>query len=124
MQDDHGIRVRMGIARARARGVEWGRNGARLAETNRNEADGFAMELRPLILELMLSGHRRPTRLARELNRRGVTTRNGSKWYPVTVQRLVRRLQPSLGEEFAEADEAKQQEFWAKLMAGDPGAIC
>ncbi len=41
----------------------------------------------------------------------------------MTVQRLVRRL-PTLGEEFAEADEAKQQEFWAKLMAGDPGAIC
>ncbi len=82
------------------------------------------MELRPLILELMLSGHRRPARLARELNRRGVTTRNGARWYTVTVQRLVRRLQPSLGEEFAEADEAQQQEFWAKLMAGDPGAIC
>ncbi len=83
------------------------------------------MKLRPLILELMLSGHRRPTRLARELNRRGVTTRNGSKWYPVTAQRLVRRLQPSLGEEFAEADEAKQQEFWARLQAGEHvGAVC
>ena len=43
---------------------------------------------------------------------------------PATAQRLVRRLQPSLGEEYAEADEAQQQEFWAKLMAGDPGAIC
>lgn len=82
------------------------------------------MELRPLILELMLSGHRRPTRLARELNRRGVTTRNCGKWYPVTAQRLVRRLQPSLGEEFAEADKVQQQEFWSKLMAGDPGAFC
>ncbi len=39
----------------------------------------------------------------------------------MTAQRLVRRLQPSLGEEFAEADEAQQQEFWSKLQAGDPG---
>lgn len=123
MQDDHGIKVKMGIARARARGVEWGKNGSRLAERNRKEADRFAMELRPLVLELMLSGHRRPTRLARELNRRGVTTRNGSKWYPVTVQRLVRRLHPSLGEEYAEADEAQQQEFWTKLQAEDPAAF-
>ncbi len=68
--------------------------------------------------------HRRPARLARELNRRGVTTRNGSKWYPVTVQRLVRRLQSSLGEEVAEADKVQQQEFWSKLQAGDPGAFC
>ncbi len=67
--------------------------------------------------------HRRPARLARELNRRGVTTMNGSKWYPVTVQRLVRRLHPTLGEEFAEADEAQRQEFWAKLQAGDTGAF-
>ncbi len=40
----------------------------------------------------------------------------------MTVQRLVRRLQPSLGEELAEADEVQQQAFWAKLQAGDPGA--
>ena len=71
----------------------------------------------------MLSSHRRPTRLARELNRRGVTTRNDNKWYPVTAQRLVRRLQPSLGEEFAAADAVQQQVFWSKLLAGDPGAI-
>lgn len=41
MQNDHGIKVKMGIARARARGVVWGRNGARLAEQNREEADRF-----------------------------------------------------------------------------------
>ncbi len=43
----------------------------------------------------------------------------------MTVQRLVGRRQPSLGEEFAEADEAKQQEFWARLQAGEHvGAVC
>ncbi len=40
----------------------------------------------------------------------------------MTVQRLVGRLQPSLGEEFAEADEAKQQEFWARRE--HVGAVC
>ncbi len=42
----------------------------------------------------------------------------------MTVQRLVRRLQPSLGEEFAEADMVQKQAFWVKLTARDPGAIC
>ena len=41
----------------------------------------------------------------------------------VTVQRLVRRLQPTLGEEVAEADKVQQQAFWSKLMAGDTGAF-
>ncbi len=42
----------------------------------------------------------------------------------MTVQRLVRRLQPTLSEEFAEADKVQQQEFWSKLQARDPGAFC
>ena len=41
----------------------------------------------------------------------------------MTVQRLVRRLQPTLGEEYAEAGKVLQQAFWAKLMAGNPAAL-
>ncbi len=35
----------------------------------------------------------------------------------------IENLFDRLGVEFAEADEAQQQEFWSKLQAGDPGAI-
>ena len=51
MQDDHGIKVRMGIARARARGVEWGKNGTPLAATNRQQASELAEKLRLLIVK-------------------------------------------------------------------------
>ncbi len=52
MTQVHRDGTRLGIARARARGVTWGRHGKILAEQNRQQADEFAEELRPLILEL------------------------------------------------------------------------
>ncbi len=121
--------TRQGIARARARGIAWGAYAAVLAQQNREQADQFAVSLRPLILQLMLARHRGPVKLARELNRRGVPARNGGKWHPATVDRLLRRL-PGLKEELAKAREAQRQEFLAtqqytlaKKQAGDPGAI-
>ncbi len=73
--------------------------------------------------------HRRPARLARELNRIGVPASRGGKWHPATVGRLLKRL-PGLKEELAKAREAKHQEFLAsqqytlaKKQAGDPGAL-
>ncbi len=74
---DHGTRTKIGIKRARARGVRWGTNGSKLAQHSRCAADEFAEELRPLILELMLARHRGPVRLARELSRLGISTRGG-----------------------------------------------
>ncbi len=126
---DHGTRTKIGIEKARARGVRWGTNGGKLAQHNRRAADEFAEELRPLILKLMLARRRGPVMLARELNLRGVPTIRGGKWHPATVDRLLRRL-PGLKEEIAEAREAQRQEFlatqqelWKKLQAGDPGAL-
>ncbi len=72
---DHGTRTKSGIKRARARGVRRGTNGSKLAQHSRCAADEFAEELRPLILELMLARHRGPVKLARELNRLGISTR-------------------------------------------------
>ena len=126
---DHGTRTKIGIKKARARGVRWGMNGSKLAQHNRSAADQFAESLRPLILELMLTPRRGPVRLARELNLRGVPARYGGKWHPATVDRLLKRL-PGLKEELAKAKEAqqqegvvKQQEFLAKLKTGYSGPI-
>ncbi len=99
--------TRQGIARARARGIAWGAYAAVLAQQNREQADQFAVSLRPLILQLMLARRRGPVKLARELNRIGVPTSRGSKWHPATVGRLLKRL-PGLKEELAKAREAKQ----------------
>ncbi len=100
-----------------------------LAQQNREQADRFALSLRPLILQLMFARRRGPVKLARELNRIGVPTSRGGKWHPATVDRLLKRL-PGLREELAKAKEAQQQElvvaqqeFLAKLMAGDTGAL-
>ena len=121
--------TKQGIARARARGIAWGAYAAVLAQQNRERADQLAESLRPLMLQLMLARRRGPVRLARELNRIGVPASRGGKWHPATVDRLLKRL-PGLKEEIAKAREAQQQgfvvtqqEFVAKLMAGDTGAI-
>ncbi len=127
---DHGTRTKIGIEKARARGVRWGTNGGKLAQHNRRAADEFAEELRPLILQLMLARRRGPVMLARELNRMGVPASRGGRWHPATVDRLLRRL-PGLREALAKAREAKHQEIrstlqdnLAKLQAGNPGAFC
>ena len=125
---DHGTRTKIGIKKARARGVKWGTNGSKLAQHNRSAADQFAESLRPLIFELMLTPRRGPVRLARELNWRGVPARYGGKWHPATVDRLLKRL-PGLKEELAKAKKVQHNtwsvdylEYWRKQMAGDPEA--
>ncbi len=97
---DHGTRTKIGIKKARARGVRWGTNGSELALHNRCAAYQFAESLRPLIFELMLARRGGPVKLARELNRRGVPASRGGRWHPATVDRLLRRL-PGLKEEIA-----------------------
>ncbi len=87
--------TKRGIAKARAGGVEWGRHGRVLAERNKVDADTFAEAMRPILVKLMAHTPKAATRAARKLNRRGVPTRCGGKWHPVTVRRLVKRLGPS-----------------------------
>ena len=87
--------TREGIARARSRGVEWGQHGKVLAEQHRKEADAFAKKLRPCLFEVVVHCGPRSTRIAKELNMRGVPARNGGRWYPATVDRLLKRLGPS-----------------------------
>jgi len=100
---NHGERTRIGIIKAKERGVAWGTHGQVLANQNKQQAQVFAEALRPLILELMLERVRGPKALAVELNKRGISTRTGGEWRRETVHRLVQRLEPSLSKEVKEA---------------------
>ena len=103
--------TRRGIALARAGGVVWGRHGAVLAARNRREAQEFAESMRPVLLDLMRFGRPGPRRLARELNDRGIPARNGGRWHPATVQRLIVRLGPSFEQQWSRArDEVLARE--------------
>ena len=89
-------RTRSALAAAKARGVRLGN--PRLAEMNRTrkrEARAFACEQAPLIQSLRNQGntHRE---ICDVLNASGITTRNGSKFYPVTITRILRRSSPVL----------------------------
>ncbi len=93
--------------------MAWGKHGESLAAGNREQARLFAESLRDLIFDLMLN-HRcsRTAALSRELNRRGVKTRNGGDWYPATVRRLKRYLEPSLSEDLKRARIVKNRALW------------
>lgn len=104
--------TKIGIEKARNRGVAWGAHGKVLGKRNREEADEFAESLRPLILKLMLPKNKGSTRLAQQLNRHGIPARRGGKWHPAAVARLKRRL-PGLEEEYKNARDAKLKKLFS-----------
>ncbi|WP_018898918.1 recombinase family protein [Rhizobium sp. 2MFCol3.1] len=85
-------RTKVAIAAKRARGQEWGKNAARVAE-----ADAFAGSLQRVLRTLMDSGIDTPAAIARELNDRGVRTPRGSAWGTGQVVRLLHRLRENAG---------------------------
>ena len=84
-------RTKAALAAAKARGVELGANGRRLAQTHRNEATAFAQSLAPIILPLAAQ-NMSLRRIADELNYRGLVSRDGGRWHPGSVTRLLSRL--------------------------------
>ena len=81
-------RTKAGLAAAKARGVKLGGRNAQ-SELAEREARERAERLRPIFAELTgLSAHK----AADELNRRGIATPKGGKWYAATVIRVRERL--------------------------------
>jgi DNA invertase Pin-like site-specific DNA recombinase len=86
------LRTKAALAAAKARGVQLGVNGRVLAGRNRADADAFAHTMAEAVSELRAAGATTLHALADGLNVRGVKTREGARWTPQTVHRLVTRL--------------------------------
>jgi DNA invertase Pin-like site-specific DNA recombinase len=81
-------RTKAGLAAAKARGVKLG-GANEQSEIAARQARERAERLRPIFAELAgLSAHK----IADELNRRGIETPKGGKWYAATVIRVRERL--------------------------------
>ena len=82
-------RTKEGLARAKARGVKLGGRNAQ-SDANAAQAQQWAEELRPVMLELAGMSARAA---AEELTQRKVPTPLGGGWHAVTVKRVRERLQ-------------------------------
>lgn len=84
-------RTKAALAAAKVRGVELGANGKRLAQGHQDAAMIFARSLAPIILPLAAQ-HVSLRRVADQLNANGFLSRDGGRWYPGSVARLLSRL--------------------------------
>lgn len=84
-------RTKAALAAAKARGVALGTNGERLAKAHREGAKIFAQSLAPIVLPLAAQ-QMSTRRIAEELNARGLVSRDGGRWHPGSVVRLLSRL--------------------------------
>lgn len=81
------------LAAAKRRGVKLGKNGSKLALTNKGAAEEFAKRLLPTLNQLKKKGITSMRAVSEELNRIGIPTfRSGSHWHPSTVCVLINRL--------------------------------
>lgn len=85
-------RTKAALAAAKARGVELGANGKRLAEANREAANTRAQDLAPVLEEIRAKGHETVKEITAELNRREIPTARGGQWHPTSTQRLLQRI--------------------------------
>jgi DNA invertase Pin-like site-specific DNA recombinase len=94
-------RTKAALAAAKARGQKLG--GPKLKEAqrrgqdgNRQAADRFAANVRPIIEGIRASGAVSLRAIAKALNARGVATARGGVWTPVQVTAVLRRVIPSV----------------------------
>jgi DNA invertase Pin-like site-specific DNA recombinase len=84
-------RTRNALAEAKRRGVVLGKNGHVLAEQNRSRAKEDANRLRPIMLPLVRAGESYSA-IARHLNKMGVHTSRGRRFYPQSVRNVASRI--------------------------------
>jgi DNA invertase Pin-like site-specific DNA recombinase len=61
------------------------------AAANRDQAQAFAVELRPIIDAIRADGHTSLRQIAAELDRRGIMTARGGSWSPNVVNTIIAR---------------------------------
>lgn len=90
-----GERTKAALAAAKATGVRLGINGHRLAAVHKAEAAACAVEIRGAVMAGLDAGARTTRQIADHLNAADVPSRQGSRWHPASVARLLRRLNAS-----------------------------
>jgi DNA invertase Pin-like site-specific DNA recombinase len=90
-----GDRTRAALAAAKARGVRLGANGTELARKHKTSAEAFALTMQPSIEAAFSCGARTSRQLANYLNDANIVSREGGRWHPASVGRLLARLQPA-----------------------------
>jgi DNA invertase Pin-like site-specific DNA recombinase len=87
-----GERTKAALAAAKARGVRLGANGAELARKHKSSAAAFALTMQPSVEAAIRSGARTSRHLATYLNGANILSREGGRWHPASVSRLLARL--------------------------------
>jgi DNA invertase Pin-like site-specific DNA recombinase len=85
-------RTKAALAAAKARGVRLGANGAVLAARHRHDATVFAHEIAQAVGSLIASGACTTAAIAAGLNSVGLRSRQGGRWHPASVARVLDRL--------------------------------
>ena len=93
-------RTKAALAVAKSRGVRLGVNGQRLAERHKAQAVEFAQALHQPVVDALRSKPQTLQTVADHLNLCGKLTREGARWSPTGVRRLMSRLNlrtPAMG---------------------------
>jgi len=85
-------RTKAALAAAKARGVRLGTNGVFLAQQNKAHAAKYAEGLREAFKAASEAGARTTQQIANYLNARGIPSREGGRWHPANVARVLSRL--------------------------------
>jgi len=88
-------RTKLALAAAKSKGVRLGtpdptKAVAAMAEANKTAKADFASKVFPIIQEIKSAGVQNLRGICDCLNRRGIATRNGRKWYPATVRNILK----------------------------------
>lgn len=89
-------RTKSALAAAKARGVKlgnpiWAETIDKARAVNSDRARAWAANILPTIRSIQVQGRPHPSlrEIAAELNRRGIRTARGGKWYAASVQRVI-----------------------------------
>ena len=86
-------RTKAALAAAKARGAVLGAHGKVLAAQNRSDAYRHAEGLRPVIMQARDAGCHSLPQIAEYLTAHGHRTASGGQWHPMTVRRILDRLE-------------------------------